>query len=147
MHAFVLQDWITIRGGSSVATVTQSEHEWHSLDGYQDLLAWIDVREASIGGGSTFIQFNLQTAPLRDENLFVNMEPTPLTVSGALSTPSVRKVILANSSTYTVPLGKWVRWQLVALNSLPNSAWDTTFRILLCANPLGGGASRIMRPQ
>ena len=144
MHAFVLQDWTTIRGGSGIATINQSEHEWHSLDGYQDLIAWIDIREASLGGPATFIQFNLQTAPIKDENLFVNMEPTPLTVSAALTTPSVRKVILANSNTYTVPLGKWVRWQLVAGNSVPTSTWDATFRILLCANPLGGGGGGAM---
>jgi hypothetical protein len=141
MHAFVLQDWITIRGGSGITQINQSEHEWHSLDGYQDLLAWIDVREITLGTGPTFIQFNLQTAPLKDEILFVNMETTPLTLAAALAAPSVRKVILSNSATYTVPLGKFVRWQLVTGNSSPTAAWDATFRILLCANPLGGGGS------
>jgi hypothetical protein len=138
MHAFVLQDWTTIRGGTSVTQINQSESEWQALDGYQDLIAWIDIREVTIGTGATYIQFNLQTAPMKDEILFANMELTPLTVSAALSTPSIRKVILANSGTYNVPLGKWVRWQLSTFGT-PSAVWDATFRILLCANPLGGG--------
>jgi hypothetical protein len=142
MHSFVLQDWNTIRGGSSIATVTQSEHQWLSLDGYQDLLAWIDVREFT-GGGQNTVTFNLQTAPLKDEVLFSTMEPTPLAVTQALTVPSVRKVVLAVSSTWTVPLGRFVRWQLVTA-ALPSSSWDVTFRILVCANPLGGGGGRGM---
>jgi hypothetical protein len=144
MHGFVLQDWITIRGGSSIATVTQSEHQWLSLDGYQDLLAWIDVREIT-GGGQNTVVFNLQTAPIKDEILFQTMEPTPLalTITQTLA-PSVRKVVLAVSSTWTVPLGKFVRWQLVT-GVAPSSSWDVTFRILVCANPLGGGGGMALR--
>lgn len=138
MHGFVLQDWTTIRGGSSISTVTQSEHQWLSLDGYQDLLAWIDIREVGLASNMSNIAFNLQTAPIRDEPLFVTMEASPLLATQALTTPSVRKVVLAVSSTWTVPLGKFVRWQLVS-NVNPNATWDTTFRILLCANPLAGG--------
>jgi hypothetical protein len=44
MHAFILQDWTTIRGG--VTTVTQSEPDWLDLTPYQDIVFWIDVREA-----------------------------------------------------------------------------------------------------
>jgi hypothetical protein len=143
MHAFVLQDWVTIRGGSSIQTITQSESEWHSLDGYQDLLAWIDIREVTIGGAMTSISFNLQTAPIKDEYLFVTMEASSLAATVALTVPSVRKVILAVSNTWSVPLGKFVRWQLVT-NVAPSSSWDATFRILLCANPLGGGGGGAM---
>ena len=144
MHGFVLQDWITIRGASSIGTITQSESEWLSLDGYQDLVAWIDIRELTAPSNSTTISFNLQTAPLKDEYLFVNMEPTVLQATAALTTPSIRTVILAISTTWKVPLGKFVRWQLVP-NVLPNSVWDATFRILLCANPLAGGGGGLMR--
>ena len=139
MHAFVLQDWVTIRGGSTVGTVTQSEHEWLQLDGYEDLIVWIDVREVGLAN-NTFVQFNLQTAPLKDEFLFVNMESTPLTLAAALSAPSIRKIIMASSPA--VPLGKFVRWQLVTSNGgSVNNTWDVSFRILACANPMGGGGA------
>jgi hypothetical protein len=143
MHAFVLQDWTTIRGGSSITGITQSEHQWLSLDGYQDLTAWLDIREITLGS-LTFIQFNLQTAPLKDESLFVTMETSPFQATLALTTPTVRKVILGVSSTYNVPLGKFVRWNL-STSSSPSSAWDATFRILVCANPLGGGGGSMRR--
>ena len=145
MHAFVLQDFVTIRGGSTVATITQSEHEWLQLDGYEDLVVWIDVREVTLAN-NTFVQINLQTAPLKDEFLFVNMESAPLTVAAALSTPSIRKIIMAGSTAPAVPLGKFVRWQLVTSNGgSVNNSWDVTFRILGCANPIGGGAGMTAR--
>jgi hypothetical protein len=137
MHGFVLQDWTTIRGGSGISTVTQSEHQWLSLDGYQDLIAWIDIRELTLGT-LTNIAFNLQTAPIKDEILFTTMESSPLLATQALTTPSVRTVVLSVSSAWKVPLGTFVRWQLVT-NANPIATWDASFRILLCANPLSGG--------
>ncbi len=98
---------------------------------------WIDIREITLGGAAS-IAFNLQTAPIKDEYLFVTMEATPLAATTALTAPSVRKVILAVSSTWSVPLGKFVRWQLVP-NISPTAVWDASFRILMCANPISGG--------
>jgi hypothetical protein len=138
MHSFVLEGFGTYRGGTTVTTITQSEHGWLDLSGYQDVTAWIDVREVTLGG-ATSLQWNIQTAPIRDEYLFVTMESSPLTATAALTAPSVRKIILAqcaNGATAPFPLGRFLRWQLV-VNGTPTASWDATFRIVVCANPLG----------
>jgi hypothetical protein len=141
MHSFILQDFITIRGSSITQTVTQSENAWHDLGGYEDLVAWIDIRELSVASGANTVQFNLQTSPIKDEFLFVNMETAPLQATLALTAPKVRVITLAqlalSSSPVAIPLGKFVRWQLVASGA--TGTWDATFRIVLCANSVGGG--------
>jgi hypothetical protein len=137
MHSFVLQDFITIRGATTQTTINQSEHEWLDLGPYEDLIAWIDVREITTGG-ATNVQFNLQTAPVKDELLFVNMQASPLTATGPVTgTNMVQKILLSQNPQ--VPVGRWVRWQLV-LNGTATAAWDAVFRILLCANSVGGAA-------
>jgi hypothetical protein len=147
MHGFVLQDWITIRGGSGIGTITQSEQDWLGLDDYEDIIAWIDVREATLAN-SSYIQFNLQTAPIKDEYLFVNMEASPLTVAAASTTPSIRKIIMAAPTTPQCPLGRWLRWQLVPSNGgSVNAVWDVTFRILAAANPCAGGGHHAAHPM
>jgi hypothetical protein len=136
MHGHVLQDFVTIRGATTTTFITQTESAWLDTSAYQDLFAWIDVREVTLGG-LTNVQFNLQTAPIKDEFLFVNLQATPLTVTGALSTPSIIQVIFsAGSGTNTVPLGNWLRWKLT-LNGTATSAWDTTFRIAVTCNMVG----------
>jgi len=135
MHGFVLQDFTTIRGAFGT-TVTQGESGWLDLDGYEDLTVWIDIREVTFATSMTSITVNIQTAPIKDEYLFVNMvtgysqsSTTPPT------TPQIQKVILAQNPT--VPLGRFVRWQLVPVAGTAAS-WDLTFRILVCANHTGG---------
>jgi hypothetical protein len=137
MHSFVLQDFITIRGSSITATISQSEAGWRDLVAFEDLVTWIDVREVTLGG-ATDVQFNLQTSPLKDEFLFVTMEASPLTVTAALTVPSVRKCLLAQAtggSSTPIPVGRFLRWQLVA--STTTGPWDVTFRIVCCANAVG----------
>jgi hypothetical protein len=63
MHTFILQDWTTIRGSVTGATVIQQETEWLDLGPYQDVVFWVDVREAS---GNPVL--TLQTAPFKDES-------------------------------------------------------------------------------
>ncbi len=123
MHSYVLQDWITIRGTSG-ATIAQGESGWLDLAPYQDVNFWLDVREFS--GATPSITF--QTAPIKEEALFVNMfaTSTPLT----LSPSNPYRVLLFNA---TVPVARYVRWLLTG----PASAWDTTFRVLVAANALG----------
>jgi hypothetical protein len=142
MHGHVLQDFVTIRGASTVTTVTQTESAWLDVTPYQDLFAWIDVREVTLGTW-TGIQINLQTAPIKDEFLFVNLQATPLSVTGALSTPSIIQVIYsAGSGTNKVALGSLLRWQLAPTGGTA-STWDITFRIAVCCNMVashsGGG--------
>jgi hypothetical protein len=144
MHGFVLQDFVTIRGQSTTQTVTQSESEWLDLAGYEDLVTWIDVREVTLSG-NTNVQINMQTAPIKDEYLFVNMEVNPLTVTAALTSPSIRKMVLAQATGATgtpVPLGRFVRWQAVASGA--TGTWDVVFRIACCANPVGDAGGRGM---
>jgi hypothetical protein len=149
MHHFVLQDFTTIRGTSTTLTITQSESSWHDLSHYEDLVAWLDIREITLGNAAS-ISFNLQTAPIKDEYLFVNMETTPFQATIALTAPKVRVITLAqlalSSSPVAVPLGKFVRWQLLATGC--SSTWDATFRIILAANEVGsgGGRSPMIRP-
>jgi hypothetical protein len=145
MHSFVLQDFVTIRGSSTTLTISQSESEWAELGPFEDIVAWIDVREVTLSGAAS-IAINLQTAPLKDEFLFVTMESSPLTVTGALTTPSVRKMLLSQAtggSGAPVPLGKFFRWQLLATGA--TTTWDVMFRIVCCANAVGD-AGRPMLP-
>lgn len=141
MHGFVLQDFTTIRGATSVSTITQGENGWLDVSAYQDLFAWIDVREVTLSSANN-IQFNLQTAPIKDEFLFTNLQATPLQVTGALTAPSIIQVIYSAGSTPNkVALGAWLRWQLV-LNGTPSAAWDITFRIAVTCNHVGGSPQR-----
>jgi hypothetical protein len=147
MHGHVLQDFVTIRGASTVTTITQTESAWLDTSAYQDLFAWIDVREVTLGS-LTDIQINLQTAPIKDEFLFVNLQASPITVTGALSTPSIVQVIYsAGSGTNKVALGSFLRWQLVASGTA--SLWDITFRIAVCCNMVGshGGGRGTQHPM
>jgi hypothetical protein len=141
MHDFVLQDFTTIRGAYTVTTVTQSEHQWLDLEDYEDLVAWIDIREVSFASGYSTITLNLQTAPIKDEVLFTTMPSSGLAVTSSttLATAHIQPVIMSNTSLQ-VPLGRFVRWQLVTGGS--SGTWDMTFRVLVCANQVGAGRSR-----
>jgi hypothetical protein len=130
MHGFVLQDWLTIRGGSSITVVTQTEHAWVDLPGYQDVVVWLQVSEVTTGAGT--ITINYDTAPIPDESLFVAMGST--TISGTImNPPTLTSVIL--SALPNQPLARLVRWRMT--QSGASSAWDVTFRVLLAANPVG----------
>lgn len=122
MHAFMLQDWTTIRG--SVVTVTQGEDSWLDLTSYQDLVFWIDCREAT--GATPAITF--QTAPTKDEALFTAIVSSNNLVGAA--TPIVSKALLASA---TVPIARYLRWQIIG----PSGTWDATFRVLVAANSPG----------
>src|ERR1700722_4634184 len=120
MHGFILENFTTIRGNSNTLTITQSEGGWHDLSGYQDVTVWLDIREVTLTG-NTNVQFNLQTAPIKDEFLFVNMETSPFQATTGLTVPKVRVITLdqlaLSSSPINVPLGRFVRWQLVAASA------------------------------
>jgi hypothetical protein len=141
MFSYVLQDFTTIRGNSTTQTISQSESEWIHLGPFEDLTAWLDIREVTITSGNTNVQFNLQTAPIKDEFLFVNMETAPFQATVALTAPKVRVITLdqlaLSSSPIAVPLGSFVRWQLLAAGA--TGVWDATFRIVVCANAIGAG--------
>jgi hypothetical protein len=121
MHSFILQDWTTIRGG--VTTVTQGEDGWLDLSPYQDVVFWIDVREAT---STPLIQF--QTSPTKDDSLFTPMLSAAQTLTAA-TTPLVKAALLASAN---VPVARFVRWQING-----TVTWDATFRVLVAANSPG----------
>lgn len=128
MYGFLLQDWVTIRGATTISTVTQSESGWLDLRQYQDAVFWVEVRELSLSG-LTSLSMNLETAPLKDESLYV---PMATQVLAAQTQPFVLKAMAASASQ---PLARWVRWRLSA-SGTASTPWDATFRISMAANAL-----------
>jgi hypothetical protein len=126
MHAFILQDWTTIRaGGSSTVTITQQETDWLDLAPYQDVVFWIDIKDST----NTPTIF-MQTSPTLDDSLFqaIISGGTPMAPSGV---PAVIPALMASAST-SIPLARYLRWQIVG-----TATWDATFRIAIAANSPG----------
>lgn len=120
MIVLPLQDYLTVREDQTATAVTQSESDWLDLGGYQDLVAFLEVKEVS--GGT--VQINYQTAPTKDDLLFVNMAGAVTLVAGL----SVTKMLKASALT---PLGRFARWKLTAT---PTGVWSAYFRVWLAAN-------------
>jgi hypothetical protein len=128
MRAFVLQDWVTIRGATAVNTVIQNEASYAQLDAYQDVAFWLQVAEFTLPGTGT-LTMNYETAPIKDESLFSAMATKSITAT-IMTPPFISNVILSQNPA--VPLSRWVRWHLTTASA--TAAWDVTFRILLVAN-------------
>ena len=55
MFGYVLQDWITIRGTTGAGgnafggagDIIQGESTWMGFSSFQDIVIWLDVREAT----------------------------------------------------------------------------------------------------
>ena len=121
MQPYILQDWTTIR--SAQATVTQGEGGWLDLAPHQDVQFYVDVREQS---GASAPNIFLQTSPNKEDVLFQTMVTV---ASNSVANPYVVKL----SATPTVPLARYVRWQL---SMISGGTWDVTFRVLVGANTL-----------
>lgn len=117
MQGLMLQPWTTVQ--SSFPTLTQSVEDWLDLCDYADATFWIDVTQ--ISSGST-VQLTLQTSPTLDESYFFAAAP-PIT----LATSTAPQVLKTVRSAATVPLAKYVRWQLTLLSG--TSPWSVTFRV------------------
>jgi hypothetical protein len=129
MDAYLLQDWTTRRGATTVGTLTQAETDWLELRTYQDVVGWLEVKEFTPTSGN-IPTIAYQTSPSKDDSLFFPMAP-PITVTTGVTTTPMLKTAIA--TTYT-PLGRWVRWQIVVSGGV---AWDLTFRIWIAANRIG----------
>ena len=129
MYGYTIQDWITIRGNSTITTINQAESDWIGFSAFEDIVFWLDVRELTLGG-ATNVTVNYQTSPTKDDVLFVNMTAGPA-LTALPTIPTITKVLLAQNPT--VPLARWVRWQL-DVTGVASSTWDLTFRILAAAN-------------
>lgn len=123
MEAFLLQDWTNILVTGATQTVVQSEEKWLDLDGYRDLVMWLDVKSVAQSG---YVVVDYQTSPVPDENYFVTMWSETLAVS---NTPAVKTIL----STATTPFEVWLRWKL-RTSGTPPGDWGGCFRIHCTAN-------------
>jgi hypothetical protein len=98
-HAKKLQGWVTIRGPDS-GVVVQDEDDWLDLWNYDDVVIWCQFTEAS-----NLDTFTIQTSPVRDGDMFVNMASLALVVT---STP---RITIATFASSTTPLARYVRWR------------------------------------
>jgi hypothetical protein len=126
VDGYLLQDWTTLRATSAQTTVVQSEVGWLDLEGYRDVVLWLEVRHVANGGGTNVV-LDYQTSPEPDESYFTTMESETLTAS---ADPVVQPI----PATATTPLEVWLRWRLRVTGS-PSSDWGATFRIHCAANP------------
>jgi hypothetical protein len=125
MYSYLLQDWVTIRGDTTIGVLGQGENDWLDLDGFQEIVAWLDVKEVSFGVGAPTMYY--QTSPSKDAIFFVNMGSVALGGPGLTITPMLKE-------TAAVPLARWLRWQIQVAS---NTSWDITFRIWCAANVTG----------
>jgi hypothetical protein len=130
MYCFIMQPWQTIRGNSTITAINQTESWWLDLTPYQDIVAWLEVKEVSVGGG-TNVQMAYQTAPTKDDTLFQAVVAAFNVATGVTTT-----VMLKDSATVSV--SRWLRWQLTVTGG-PSSTWDAVFRIFIAANVVGRG--------
>jgi hypothetical protein len=138
MHSLLLQNWITVLGQSTIAVVTQTETEWLDLRGYQDIVAWTEVKEFTPSSGLSIPAILYQTAPTKDDTLFFNMTAQAQVQLGVTTT-----LMLKPSGAGFPPCARWLRWQLSMSGGL---AWDVTFRIWIAANRIGG-RGRVSEPR
>ena len=115
----LLQDWIDLEGTGN-GEILQSGSRWPDLDGYQDVIFWLEVRMVTLAGAELRIHY--QTAPVGEPALFTNMVADfPMTTSAI---PTVTKVL--QSQNPTVPLSGLIRWRITAVAT---GAWKVMFRI------------------
>jgi hypothetical protein len=123
VDTFLLQDWTSILVTGATPVVVQSEEKWLDLDGYRDLVMWLEVKSVTQSG---YVVLDYQTSPVPDENYFVTMWSETLAAS---STPAVKTIL----STATTPLEVWLRWKL-RVSGIPPSDWGACFRIHCAVN-------------
>ncbi len=128
MICLPLTNIITIRAASTVTTVTQPEAQWLDLSGFADLIAFLEVREFTLGGATT-LTLAYQSAPTKDEAFFQN-------VTGVVTIATGLTVTKMLKASVTTPLSRFVRWQL-GFTGAASAAWDVVFRIWLACNAEG----------
>jgi hypothetical protein len=119
MDSFCLQTWTTITGGAGITTITQGANSWLDLQQYDDLVFFVDVKEADSN-----IQLQYQTAPVANESAFLTMNQ-PSNIAAGVGVISILGIWAP------IPLARYVRWRLY--NSTAPQGWGITFRIWLAA--------------
>jgi hypothetical protein len=133
MYTFLLQDWLTVRAGPAFTFINQSAESYLDMTGFQDVVAWTEVKSLNGGGGSALI-LTFQSSPTKDDVFFLQFGPPGINTLALSVVPFV-----TSSSSVTNPLARWLRWQLLQSGTAATSTWDATFRIFICANAGAGG--------
>jgi len=128
MQTYVLQDWVSINGAAGGNPVIQTEQGWLDLSPFQDLVAWIDMPQAT-GSPSNPTLF-LETSPSKDDVLFVSMNGATGYPLSTAAMPTVASLLLGVANT---PLATFLRWRIVG----PTGAWNASFRITISVNSPG----------
>lgn len=131
MNGFIMQDWVTIRGATTTTSVTQSESAWLDAMKFQDIAFWLEVRNMTGAAGS--LTMNYETAPIKDESLFLTATPLGLQIISVQAAPFVKSIVLATNPA--TPLSRWVRWRIA--QSGAGVTWDVTFRICASTSAVG----------
>jgi hypothetical protein len=149
MHCFLLTDWVTLRATSAINTITQGEEGWLDLEPYQDVVAWLDVRELTVPINMGTLYLDFQTSPVKDEAYFSSLLNPNGGQALAVTNPTgsgVTVVRMTKDGTYT-PLSKWLRWKLnPGTGNTASQAWDVTMRIWLAVNYGVGTGSAVRTP-
>ncbi len=121
MRTYLLQDWTTLTGSSSVISVKQTEDSWLEVDGARDAQIWFQITEATTSATPTLY---VETSPTLDDELFLPMTQLLVSSMGAFV-----NVIRARGAAQ--PLARYCRWTLGIANP---STWTMTFRVLASVN-------------
>ena len=131
MLCLPLQNRVTIRSVSGAGTsVTQPESGWLDLSAFQDIIAYTQTSEITVGGG-TSVTITFQTSPTKDESLWADVTGAVTLATGLLVTKMLKE-------TTSRPLSRFLRWKL-ATSTTPRSVWDATFMVWIAANMVGRG--------
>lgn len=145
MYSFVSQDWITISSATNGDIILQTERDWLDMSPYQDVVAWLDVREAS-GSGGSYPLLALETAPIKDQNLFKEMNATATEMVPSATSATVIQSLMGSAA---VPVAQWLRWKITGRTT----PWYVTFRLFIAANapglqlPTDGSPELLLRPE
>src|ERR1700722_6577670 len=129
MDALCLQNWTTLRGATAFPTLTQPSTDWLDLTPYQDIIAWLEIKEFT-PTATNIPTLAYQTSPTMDDALFFNMATPVIAATGVTTTIMLKDAMPAGFP----PCGRWFRWQIIVSGSV---AWDLTFRIWIAANRIG----------
>ena len=118
--ALLLQDWVTIGGGTGATAVAQPESGWIDVSLYQDLVSYIEI--ADYAPATPIPSIAIQSAPTREESYFRDL----VTRSASITVG----VDIARFASASSPPSRWLRWRISG-----TPTWRVTFRIWLNANP------------
>ena len=124
MQGYLLQDWVTIRGASSLTQVKQGADEWLDLGDYEDVAITLDVR--NVTNAAIFYE----TSPAKQDASFLAMVSRS-TATGIATLATGQFVDRCYASLASVPPAQFLRWRLAQVTA--STAWEATFRIWVAA--------------